>query len=1352
MAKTQTQVLLVEDNPGDVVLLREALDAGSLISFNVTVVERLDEALILLQKGRFDIILLDLGLPDSQGLGTLRRLQRERPGIPVVILTGMVDEDLAVLALQVGAQDYLVKDPAGYSTLARSIRYALERQQAQKALRASDERYRNLIENMTDIVMEVDAGGNYCYISPNYTGLSGYSFEDELQGSAFKHVHPDDLPALLQKMQSAFGLERQTISYRVQHKSGAWRWLETSAKSYLAEDGTPRLISVARDITEQKQAESEALHRQKQLEKVLQLGKNITAITDLDACLREIHRSITLGLGFERVGLFSYDAGSNLVRGVYGTSRTGEIEDNSWYVKPVGEWTDWQIALQSPAGMAMDVDYQASHQPEPDNEMYGVRQHITLAAWAGDKPVAMLTVDNLSSQRAITAADLEALQLFAGYAGLAIENAHLHAGLEQRVRERTAEVQDLYDNAPTGYHSLDANGVFTMINQTELDWLGYSRTEVVGVKTFRDLVTPQSQLVFAENFPQFKTRGWVKELEFEMIRKDGSIFPVLLSAVAIYDAAGVYLSSRSTMFDITGRRKAEKALNESEERYRKTISAADAVPYSLDYATSAYTFIGEGIEKITGYSHHEMTPQLFDSFIQETSMHGDLENYSTRESTRLVRTGKLPAGAVWRSDLRILNKAGQSRWLSDISVQVVDEHEQVIGSVGILQDITERKLAENALRASEARLNFLIANTPAMIFTTGLTAGTPITFISDSVRNILGYDPRQYLEDGGFWMSLVHPDDLQQGAIAMQTLLSQGHAIWESRVRRANGEYLWMSSGVNLLRDEAGQPVEVIGYSVDINDEKKAQEALNISEARLRDSRDQLSAANAALEKAARMKDEFLASMSHELRTPLTGILGLSEAMQMKTYGSLSEKQLNALQNIELSGRHLLALINDILDLSKIEAGKLEMQFETFSLADVCQSSLQLTKGMAHQKNQTVSFSMSPGAVLVRADPRRLKQMLVNLLSNAIKFTPAGGSLGPEVAGSEAEQVLRMTVWDRGIGIKPEDLPRLFQPFTQLDSRLARQSDGTGLGLALVQRMTELHGGSMQLESTPGAGSRFTIILPWSAHTTQPLPRLLPHASHLQQSLTVEDNQLDAEQITRYLQSLGLKNVVTPLGSGAVDLAVASKPDVILLDLHLPDKSVLEVLDELKTDERTKSIPVIITSVDERRAEALALGAAGYLVKPFNLEELRTELDRVAAQAKSPVMVTAPSQNAPLVLIVDDNEVALQMIADILEIKKIRVVTARSGVEAIKLASESYPDLILMDIQMPGMDGLEAIRRMRAHADARLATIPIIALTALAMTGDRERCLEAGANDYLSKPVQLQKLIGRIFELLAKRP
>ena len=227
------------------------------------------------------------------------------------------------------------------------------------------------------------------------------------------------------------------------------------------------------------------------------------------------------------------------------------------------------------------------------------------------------------------------------------------------------------------------------------------------------------------------------------------------------------------------------------------------------------------------------------------------------------------------------------------------------------------------------------------------------------------------------------------------------------------------------------------------------------------------------------LRDEFTASMSHELRAPLTGILGLSEALQLQDFGPLNDRQLHALENIWNSGQHLLALINDILDLAKLDAVQLDLTCSQCDVCEVCRASIALVKGMAQKKRQQVAFSMVPERISLYADPRRLKQMLTNLLGNAIKFTPAAGELGLRVQGDAVRQIVEFSVWDKGIGIAPENLLRLFQPFVQLDDSPSSEQSGTGLGLALVQRMAQLHGGTVEAASVQGEGSTFTLILPW---------------------------------------------------------------------------------------------------------------------------------------------------------------------------------------------------------------------------------------------------------------------------------
>ncbi|NNJ11766.1 response regulator [Chloroflexales bacterium ZM16-3] len=661
---------------------------------------------------------------------------------------------------------------------------------------------------------------------------------------------------------------------------------------------------------------------------------------------------------------------------------------------------------------------------------------------------------------------------------------------------------------------------------------------------------------------------------------------------------------------------------------------------------------------------------------------------------------------------------------------------------------------EAALQDTERKLGILFDLLPVGISI--LNAERNLVYANPALDQILHmdrsnlfhqiYQQRQYLRPDGT------PLAFEEFASAQAFRAHQPVTDVETGIVTETGEVIWTSV--------SAAPVDfpdwrVVVVTTDITARKRAEQALaaerTLLAKRVAERTADLSLANAELARAARLKDEFLASMSHELRTPLTGILGRAEALQEGIYGPVTAEQVTSLHSVAESGQHLLTLINDILDLSKIESGRLTLEYTTLDIDLLGTMSMRMVAQIAQFKRITLSSSFDGQAQRVYADERRLKQILVNLLANAVKFTPEGGKVGLEVQGNPEQQTVTFTIWDTGVGIAAEDLPKLFQPFVQIDSRLNRQYTGTGLGLALVARLAQAHGGSVAVESTPGQGSRFSVTLPWSPSIPPTAPVSATAAVDttrpaVRQALVIEDSPTVAAQITRYLRELGARVEIHPHGTGTVERAIALQPDVIVLDILLPDDDGWTVLRQLKAEPRTHDIPVLVVSVVDAPEQARALGAAAMLVKPIDRPTLEQALRQVLVRPDTPPMptalVVAPHLERPRILLADDNEETLETLGDYLRAKGYDLRVARNGCEAIVQAQEELPDVILMDIQMPGMDGLEAIRRIRAEAD--LAHVPILAVTALAMPADRERCLAAGADAYLPKPINLRTLMATI--------
>jgi PAS domain S-box-containing protein len=728
---------------------------------------------------------------------------------------------------------------------------------------------------------------------------------------------------------------------------------------------------------------------------------------------------------------------------------------------------------------------------------------------------------------------------------------------------------------------------------------------------------------------------------------------------------------------------------------RAILDGTDYAIISTDLNGIIQTF-NAGAEKMFGYSMGEVIGQVTPEIFHDPQEVGDKTAKHSKILGKDIGVGfealkHLAIEGLLDDEWIHIRKDG-SRFPISLTVKDLrDQNEQIIGSVSFTKDISDRKQAEQIILQQADRETLLRGITQRIRQSLDLsiifdTACQEIQQLLQCDRvGIFKFDPDSNFDDGEFVAESVvdgfssamevhihdhcfgegyaaayaqgrmqvlndidnaglmdcHRDVLVQFQIRANLVIPLlcGNNLWGLLcIHQCAHTRQWQEHEINLVQQIANQLAIAIQQA-----SLYAQSQQEIAERK--QAEQQLTETNQQLARATKLKDEFLANMSHELRTPLNAILGLSNALKEQLLGSLTQPQLNAIGIVESSGIHLLELINDILDLSKISSGMLELKIEPASVQNLCDSSLVFIKQQAFQKEVEIYSHIPQNTNKIDVEERRIKQVLINLLSNAVKFTPSGGKVSLLVAiGSgdtwqgEAtipQQIRAMNspaivfqVTDTGIGIAPEDLQRLFQPFMQLDSALNRQYEGTGLGLALVKKIVELHGGQVIAESQIGMGSCFTVALPY-------------------------------------------------------EMFGASAPS---------------------TD----------TTDATRRSIA---GNSGKAI-------------------------------APLILVAEDNEANIATLTAYLTALNYRVVIARNGEEAVAMAKAHSPDAIIMDIQMPRMDGLTAIRLIRT--DPQIATIPIIALTALVMEGDRERCLDVGANEYLTKPIMFQQLNKAIQQILAQ--
>jgi PAS domain S-box-containing protein len=1404
------QVLIVEDSTSDAAMVARLLRKAG---YNVHD-ERVDSAgqmRAALEKQAWDVVIADYSLPQFDAPAALALLQETGLDIPFIVVSGSIGEEVAVAMMKAGADDYLLKDKL--SRLAPAVEREIheakmrrERKQFEEALVKERNLIRTLIDNLPDLIFFKDLESRFVLVNQALLQM-GQQTMAEVIGKTDFEINPPELAARYYADDQAVIHSGQPIIDREERNisAGQTRWFSTTKVPLRDKEGQIiGLVGMSRDITEQKRAEEarrELAENMAEAQRLAHFGSwEIRLTEDLeivdpnlwsDECYRI--------LGFEPGAVASTQ--EFFQSHVHPDDRDSMQQALFEAIQNHTEWSyeyrlvrsdgairyihdQAKVVLDEYTGRPVKVvgtihDITERKQAEMELEQRAVQ--LALINNISAQVTAVLELDRLLDQVAslihhmfdyhhvaLFLIEGEVLKLKA-VAGLytayfpAGHTQRLDVGIIGRVASSGEKIvandvsQEPYYISLIAAHSITRSELcipLSIAGQTigALDIQspqlnGFSQNDVIAMEA----LTHQLAGAIANAHSYEQARREISErqrVEAEISARNREL-TLLNQIIAIS----------------LGDEEVETILETTCSELARAFNMAQVTASLLNEEKSELVVVARYASGEAGLSE---TPN--GEWLTTPGARMAIDRHNPVARALLNQSGPLVAAEA-QNDPRLvfihetLRRLGivsllvlplqvEGEVLGSLNLEAAQPHffsaeevalawsvaDQVAGALIRIRLEQKRDQAEAEVRASEERFRQVIASISDHIYLSEIAAdGRHFNlYISPNVEQLTGYPMEKFTSDATFWPTVViHPDDRAIAAGQLSRLQQGQNSEVEYRLMRADGQIVWVRDNGRVV-PQAGS-VLIYGVVSDITERKRAELTLLEERAllaqRVAERTAELSAANAQLARAAQLKDEFLANMSHELRTPLNAILGMSEILREHSYGPLNEEQLNSIGHIEEGGRHLLALINDILDLSKIEAGKLELSIAPVSVENVCQASLRFIKQIAQKKQIAVSFALDPTISTIRADERRLKQILVNLLTNAVKFTPEGGQVKLEVVNDLTGEKIYFNVHDSGIGIAPEDMERLFKPFTQL-----------------VFRLTELHGGSVKVESTPNRGSKFMVSLPCPVETGQlepiPEPAILASGSsdypELQRVLIVEDSPAAAEQLTHYLAEGSIETIIQPTGTETVAQALAYQPQVIILDVMLPDLSGWDVLAQLKANPATQNIPVLIVSVVDERSHGLELGAAEYLVKPVS----RTQLWQAMHQILS-TQVT-PGFKKPLILLAEDNEANINTLSPYLQAKGYRLKLARNGSQAIQMALEEGPEVILMDIQMPVMDGLEAIRQLRANQ--QFAGVPIIALTALAMPGDRERCLAAGANEYLSKPVSLKGLVELIEYYLQQTP
>ena len=903
--------------------------------------------------------------------------------------------------------------------------------------------------------------------------------------------------------------------------------------------------------------------------------------------------------------------------------------------------------------------------------------------------------------------------LLAGLAALVVDQFESRRTSKQLLTS-SSDYQNLCLNAPVGIYRTSPAGEVLMANPAIMLMLGYDSLEELQSRNLEQEHLVETR---AEWRRKLEAAGKIAGHETIWYGRDGRPVAVRESTRVVRSQDGRIRFYEGWAEDISQRRAAEHLV-------QKIVSNIPDFLYIYDLEEQRATYKNGGLTAILGYESGDMG--LFPVIASEQ------ERYRTAKD-----------GEVLETETRMQHANGEWRWLR-IRHRVFSRNESsaVREILGVVSDVTERVRMRDRLRHQEERWQLALAANNDGLW--DWDASTNAVFHSARWKEMLDYEASDQLD----WESLLHPDDAPRVTNSLNRYLTRETPAYEVeyRVRSKDGTYRWVLARGIAQWDETGKPLRMVGSHSDITERKQAELVLLLQNEALEEAKERAEAAAVA-------KSSFLATMSHEIRTPLNGIIGMTSVL---SHTELTAEQEDHLATIRNSGEALLAIINDILDFSRIESGKLDIERADFDLWNVIEESVGMVAESAHRKGLEVAAPIDPSVgISVRGDAGRLRQVLLNLLGNAVKFTHKGEivlRVSP-VVSDRSSLILRFEISDTGIGIVESMRARIFDAFTQADASTTRRFGGSGLGLAICKQLVGLMGGEIGVESQVGQGSTFWFTVRFDRAIVGKQPEAPNSELRGRRILVVDDHPTNRKVVQLLLERFGVIIHCAGDGEQALKLLEEMPFDLALLDFQMPAMNGLMLARAIRARAGLRNLPlVLLTSLTEREQaeEAADLHIHSTLLKPIrHAQLLATIREAVQGSPAAPAAAKPSAQNSAQargrILLAEDNPVNQKVCGLILKRLGYTVDIVGNGRDALEAVQNAHYQAILLDCQMPEMDGLEAARLIRER-ETLGARIPIIALTANAMSGEREKCLDAGMDDYLAKPVRPELLGAKLDE------